>query len=89
MPSAATTTAQSAKAAERQQIFDAPSSSLPKPPDLPPIPPVANGTMDIDKQPEEVKGMKRGRDEESDEEVDMEEDSDAPMEEASDDDDDD
>lgn len=43
--------------------------------------------MEIDGKKDEVKGVKRGREDESDEEVAMEEDSDAPMEEASDDDD--
>lgn len=49
--------------------------------------PATNGRMELDDQSAEAKSMKRGREEESDEEVAMDEDSDAPMEEASDDED--
>ena len=69
----------------QQQIFGAPPSSLPAPVKALPEP-TANGKMETDVK-EEAKGVKRGRDEESDEEVSMDEDSDAPMEEGSDDDD--
>ena len=66
----------------QQQIFGGPPSSLPVP-SLPPKPAHA-----AEKVEEAAKGVKRGRDVESDEDVAMDEDSDAPMEEGSDDDDD-
>ncbi|KAL9127006.1 MAG: hypothetical protein Q9217_004041 [Psora testacea] len=70
----------------QQQIFGAPPSGLPAP--VKAQQPVGtNGGMELDKKEEESKGVKRGREEESDEEVAMDEDSDAPMEEGSDDDD--
>ena len=69
----------------QQQIFGAPPSNLPAP--VKPLSePTANGTTAVDAK-EETKGVKRARDEESDEEVAMDEDSDAPMEEASEDED--
>ena len=70
----------------QQQIFGAPPSSLPAPVKVPEAA-ATNSSMKTDGK-EEAKGVKRGRDEESDEEVAMDEDSDAPMEEGSDDDDD-
>ncbi|KAL9100010.1 MAG: hypothetical protein Q9163_004562 [Psora crenata] len=70
----------------QQQIFGAPPSSLPAPVKAQQAAP-PNGEMETDKKEEESKGIKRGREEESDEEVAMDEDSDAPMEEGSDEDD--
>lgn len=73
----------------QQSIFGAPPSSLPAP-----VPAAATGTtgtvengkMDVDGA-EGSKGVKRGREEESDEEgAPMDEDSDAPMEASSDED---
>ena len=70
----------------QQQIFGAPGSKASAP--IAPHPPVhANGKMDVDAREEDAKGVKRGREEESDQEVAMDEDSDAPMEEGSDEDD--
>jgi len=76
----------------QQAIFGAPPSSLPAP--LPASAPKAaevaqtNGDPNVDGGEEEVKGVKRTREEESDDEgVAMEEDSDAPMEASSDEDD--
>lgn len=66
----------------QQQIFAAPGSKVSAP-----TPVHANGKMDIDAREEDAKGVKRGREEESDQEVAMDEDSDAPMEEGSDEDD--
>ena len=53
------------------------------------LPPSAsiNGKWEVDTKEDDSKGVKRGREEESDEEVAMDEDSDAPMEEGSDEDD--
>lgn len=69
----------------QQQIFGAPPSSLPAP-----VRPAevadTNGGVEGTAKEDAAKGVKRGRDEESDEEVAMDEDSDAPMEEGSDDD---
>ncbi|KAL9633923.1 MAG: hypothetical protein Q9164_004406 [Protoblastenia rupestris] len=71
----------------QQQIFGVPPSSLPAPVQAAQAA-TTNGEMEADGKEEEAKGVKRGREEESDEEVAMDEDSDAPMEEGSDDDDD-
>lgn len=76
----------------QQSIFGAPPSSLPAP-----VPSASSakvtetsidkGKMDVDGEEDGRKGVKRGREDESDdEEAPMEEDSDAPME-ASDEDD--
>ena len=71
----------------QQQIFGVPPSSLPAPVQAAQAA-TTNGGTETDGKEEEAKGVKRGREEESDEEVAMDEDSDAPMEEGSDDDDD-
>lgn len=77
----------------QQAIFGAPPSSLPAPPSAPAAsakaPEVLKKVeMDIDGKEEEPKGLKRARDDESDDEgAPMEEDSDAPMEASSDEDD--
>ena len=67
----------------QQQIFGGPPSGVPVP-SLPPKPAQAAATAE-----DTAKGVKRGREDESDEDVAMDEESDAPMEEGSDDDDDD
>lgn len=70
----------------QQQIFAAPGSKATAPTE--PHPPVhVNGKMDVDTREEDAKGVKRGREEESDQEIAMDEDSDATMEEGSDEDD--
>ena len=77
----------------QQSIFGAPPSSLPAPPPAPAASAKASEIakkveMDIDGKEEEPKGVKRAREEESDDEgAPMEEDSDAPMEASSDEDD--
>ncbi len=76
----------------QQSIFGAPPSSLPAP--VPSMPSanvtetsIDKGKTDVDVEEEGRKGVKRGREDESDDEgAPMEEDSDAPME-ASDEDD--
>ena len=83
MPSAAANTTTSTDL--QQHIFGAPPSSFSAPVKAPGVT-TKNGSMEVAGK-EEAKGVKRGRDEESDEEVAMDEDSDAPMEEGSDDDD--
>ncbi|KAG8525506.1 uncharacterized protein KY384_009150 [Bacidia gigantensis] len=83
MPMTAATTTVSTDL--QQQIFGIPPSGLPtpvKPQQLP----TSNGDAELN-DAEESKGVKRTRDDESDEDVAMDEDSDAPMEEGSDDDD--
>lgn len=70
----------------QQSIFGAPPSSLPAP-----VPPASStkttealinkGKVDVDKEEDVSKGIKRAREDESDDEgAPMEEDSDAPME---------
>lgn len=76
----------------QQSIFGAPPSSLPAPVQAP-VPKALetqdNPEMDVDGEADEPKGVKRAREEESDDEdAPMEEDSDAPMEASSDEDDD-
>ena len=74
----------------QQSIFGAPPSSLPAPPaPSAKVPEAAEkGDMDVDREGEGPKGLKRAREEESDDEgAPMEEDSDAPMEASSDEDD--
>ena len=67
----------------QQQIFNNPPSNLPS---IPPAP--VDGAKEAEPEKDASKGVKRGREEEeSDEEEPMDEDSDAPMEEASDDED--
>ena len=70
----------------QQQIFGAPPSNLPAPVKAAQAA-ATNGVKDIDSTEGQSKCVKRGREEESDEDVAMEEDSDAPMEEGSDEDD--
>lgn len=71
----------------QQSIFGAPPSSLPAPVKSVVPNDAANEGMEIDKNEEEAKGVKRAREEEGDEEgAPMEEDSDAPMEASSDED---
>ena len=78
----------------QQSIFGAPPSSLSAPVTAPPASAKApellrDGAMDVDSKADEPKGLKRDREEESDDEgAPMEEDSDAPMEASSDEDDD-
>lgn len=76
----------------QQSIFGAPPSSLPAPVPAPPAKALEankNGGMDVDSGRDGPKGVKRAREEESDDEgAPMEEDSDAPMEASSDEDDD-
>lgn len=80
-----TAAANTASTELQQQIFGAPPSNLPAP--VRPAEVVAaNGDAEGTGQEDTGQGVKRGRDEESDEEVAMDEDSDAPMEEGSDDD---
>ena len=72
----------------QQQIFGAPPSSLPQ--KLVPTARETSTGMEVDGKADEPKGVKRGREddedeEDSDQEAPMEEDSDASMEEASDD----
>ncbi len=77
----------------QQSIFGAPPSSLPAPPPAPAVSAKAleeakKVEMDVDGKEEESKGVKRAREDESDDEgAPMEEDSDAPMEASSDEDD--
>ncbi|KAK0516514.1 hypothetical protein JMJ35_001117 [Cladonia borealis] len=77
----------------QQSIFGAPPSSLPAPPPAPAgsakaLEAAKKVEMDVDGKEEEPKGVKRAREEESDDEgAPMEEDSDAPMEASSDEDD--
>ncbi|MCJ1451030.1 U2 snRNP complex subunit msl1 [Mycoblastus sanguinarius] len=77
----------------QQSIFGAPPSSLPAPVQAPapsaktPEAAIANGGMETDQEGARPQGVKRGREEESDDEgAPMEEDSDAPMEASSEDD---
>ena len=76
----------------QQSIFGAPPSSLPLPVTAPTLStqvlePAKDGNMDVDSGDDGPKGVKRAREEESDdEEAPMEEDSDAPMEASSDED---
>ena len=76
----------------QQSIFGAPPSSLPVPVTAPPpstqvLEPAKNGDMDVDGEGDGPKGVKRAREDESDDEgAPMEEDSDAPMEASSDED---
>lgn len=79
LPSTATTAPVSTGL--QQQVFGGPPSSLP-PPSLP-----AKPVSVTDKTEESAQGVKRGREEDSEEDVAMEEDSDVSMEEGSDDDD--
>jgi len=76
----------------QQSIFGAPPSSLPAPVPAPTAKALEanqNGGMDVDSGEDGPKGVKRAREEESDDEgAPMEEDSDAPMEASSDEDDD-
>lgn len=76
----------------QQSIFGAPPSSLPVPVPAPASKAVeakGNGAMDVNSEADGPKGVKRVREEESDDEgAPMEEDSDAPMEASSDEDDD-
>ena len=77
----------------QQSIFGVPPSSLPAPPPVPAASAKAlevakKMDVDVDGKDEEPKGVKRAREEESDDEgAPMEEDSDAPMEASSDEDD--
>ena len=77
----------------QQSIFGVPPSSLPAPPPVPAASAKAlevakKVDVDVDGKDEEPKGVKRAREEESDDEgAPMEEDSDAPMEASSDEDD--
>ena len=71
----------------QQSIFGVPPSSLQAPVKAQVLVPRSGGEMEVDKNDSEIKGVKRARDEESDEEgAPMEEDSDAPMEASSDED---
>ncbi|KAK4698050.1 hypothetical protein P7C71_g132, partial [Lecanoromycetidae sp. Uapishka_2] len=71
----------------QQSIFGAPPSSLPPAAKAAAPNEATNEDMEVDKEGEESKGVKRTREEESDEEgAPMEEDSDAPMEASSDED---
>lgn len=71
----------------QQSIFGAPPSSLPAPSAKAPQA-VEKGGMDVDGDGDGPKGVKRAREDESDDEgAPMEEDSDAPMEASSDEDD--
>lgn len=78
----------------QQSVFGEPPSSLPAPvsaptPSAKAPDPVKNGDMDVDSGGDGPKGVKRARGDESDEEeAPMDEDSDAPMEASSDEDDD-
>lgn len=76
----------------QQSVFGAPPSSLPAPVSIPATKPhelKEDGGMDVDNEEDGPKGVKRGREEESDDEgAPMEEDSDAPMDASSDEDDD-
>jgi len=76
----------------QQSIFGAPPSSLPAPVPAPAAKTLEakeNGDMDVDSGADGPKGVKRAREDESDnEDAPMEEDSDAPMEASSDEDDD-
>ena len=76
--------------AVQQSIFGAPPSSLPAPvtAQAPSAKPVQDQHMDGDAEDDGPKGVKRTREDESDDEgAPMEEDSDAPMEDSSDEDD--